>query len=230
MPASGIDYLSPVRSFRNFFGTYGTTGGSIRGLLNAIVPVAIVDRYRDDNEGSIFSLTATCRCAANNHAAFSVGSIPDDWELFGFNWGMFFPVQVPNNSVFMGVTWTVYTPDATFNPVPVFSPVGLWYPGLQPDFAFTLGSVTAVSGYNPNLPPRLGTIPFDTRVFSSGTTPLLNVDMNQREVTFDPPIRVYRDVSLGFTVIETFNRDVDFTISIRYRIRPRTTDGPRTGL
>lgn len=229
MPAWGIDWLSPVRSFRNFFGTYGTTQGSIRGILNAIVPVAIVDRYRDDDEGSLFAITASANVAANNYPAFSFGSVQDDWELFAINMGVFFPVGVPQGYTWMTTNVMLYSPDTTYQPVVNFSPAGLWVPGLVTNWSYTLGSVTGITGYNPTLPARFGTFPFETHNKGASSSPVQGVDFHTGEHVFDPPIRTYRDVSLGVLITEKYDREVDFICTVRYRIRPRTTDGPRTG-
>lgn len=229
MPVQGLGFEGPVRSFRNFFGTYGTTGGSIRGLANFILPVAVVDRYRDDNEGSLFGLTMTAqKTSPASHIAFAVGSPADDWELVGANFGVLvFGGGLPARGEF---NLMMYTPDATFLPVVTPSPVGIFQAGMNTDFAFTRGSVTGVAGFNPTLPTPFGDFPFQTftqnflTVFSSTV-----FSFNTRAV-FDPPIRIYRDVTLGFTVIENHAFDYDMTLALRYRLRPRTTDGPRTGL
>jgi hypothetical protein len=230
MPAFGIDWLAPVRSFRNFFGTYGTTQGSIRGVLNAIVPVAIVDRYRDDEEGSLFALTATANVNAGDHAAFVFGSPSDDWELYAVNKAIFFPNGLPTDPTqWLTFNLMMYTPDSTYQPVEFPSPAGLYVPGLNLDWAFTVGSVTGIAGYNTTLPPRFGCFPFETQNKAQTSANLPGPDFHTSERVFDPPIRVYRDVSLGFIMIGTFNKDYDVSVSIRYRLRQRTTDGPRTG-
>lgn len=229
MPSFGIDWLAPVRSFRNFFGTYGTTQGSVRGVLNAIVPVAVVDRYRDDDEGSIFSMTLTALCQSGNHAAFAVGSSADDWELHAASWGTFWPNGFPNS----GPTWLtrnlmIYTPDVSYQPVETFAPAGIFVPGLNSDWAFTFGSVFGFAGYNSGLPSTFGRFPFDTGNTARSGSPLTQPDFQEMETRFDPPIRIYRDVTLGFIEIGTFGKDTDVTLSLSYRKRPRTTDGPRS--
>jgi hypothetical protein len=226
MPAWGIDWLAPVRSFRNFFGTYGTTQGSIRGVLNAIVPVAIVDRYRDDDEGSLFGMTCTAAVPSNKYAAFSFGSVADDWELYAMNFGASWS-NVPGNWSLH--TLMIYTPDSTYQPVQHFAPAGIWVPGMNTDWSFTLGSVTGITGYNDTLPARFGTMPFKSDTKGSTSPIYATVRFQNPEVVFDPPIRVYRDVSLSVVNVEAVSKQVDVTVSLRYRIRPRTTDGPRTG-
>jgi hypothetical protein len=231
VPISGLDWLAPVRSFRNFFGTYGTTQGSVRGVLNAIVPVAVVDRYRDDDEGSLFAMTATAQCpgGVNNFPALSFGSVNDDWELVSLFWGTFYPSTIP--PVWIAHNLMIYTPDSSYQPVQNFSPAGLYTPGLNTDWSFTLGSVTGIAGYNNSLPSRFGFFPFKTYVKSPTSVRLPSVDFDPEggEAVFDPPIRVYRDVSLGVMSTEWSSSPRDISVSIRYRIRPRTTDGPRTG-
>lgn len=223
-----IDWLPPVRSMRNFFGTYGTTTGSIRGVLNGIIPVAMVDRYRDDDEGSLFGMTVTAQGDANDHSTVAFGSSQNDWELVAANWGWFWPLGHPSGTVMMG-NIMMYTPPSTFQPITTFRPSGIFVPGLTPDWSFTFGSVNGFAGYNPNLPPIFGSFPFESHAKTTSSTLLNSVDFNWQEAVFDPPIRIYRDVVLAFTQIETFSRDMDLTVSIRYRERPRTTAGPATG-
>jgi hypothetical protein len=224
VPIAGLDWLAPVRSFRNFFGRYGTTSGSIRGVLNAIVPVAVVDRYRDDSEGSLFGLTATAIVPAGNYAAFVIGSPTEDWELLSARFGLFWYLNPPD---WQFSNLMIYTPDTSYNPLQTPAPVGFYVPGLNTDWSYTLGSVVAIAGYNATLPPRFGYFPFESD--DKGPSRLMN-DTSYRTpgANFNPPLRVYRDVSLGLVVTSTFPRDVDASLSILYRIRPRTTDGPRT--
>ncbi|GAG98356.1 unnamed protein product, partial [marine sediment metagenome] len=191
--------------------------------------VAIIDRYRDDSEGSLFAMTATADCPPNRYAAFSFGSITDDWELLAINWATFWPLSAPGNWISHNLM--IYTPDASYQPVETFDPVGLYMPGLNLDWSFTHGSVTGVAGYNSTLPTRFGFFPFQSYI-KSPTSVLLgspDFDSASGEKVFDPPIRVYRDVSLGVIVTEVIGSSTDVSVSIRYRIRPRTTDGPRTG-
>jgi len=226
VPPSGLDYVAPaVRTMRNFFGRYGTVGASFRGIWNGIIPVAVVDRYRDDTEGSLFGLTATNTQPAGVHSAFAFGSISDDWELVACNVGVQHTGPLPGATE--RFNFMLYTPDFTFIPVTTPSPVGFFVPGLNTDFAFTLGSVTGVAGHNPTLPTRFGTFPFDTSSLSNFSA-VGNV-FPRGERQFDPPIRIYRDVTLGLTMIEQPTIPLSITVSIRYSIRPRTTAGPRTG-
>jgi len=197
-------------------------------VFNGIVPVAVVDRYRDDTEGSVFALSATSQTIANRWASFAIGSPSDDWELLYANYGIFFPGTAPTVNVELALM--IYTPDASFNPVTTPSPAGFFVPGLNTDFAFTLGSVSAVAGYRNGIPSRFGLFPFMTFGWTPASTPPFGLEIRQRPLTtFDPPIRVYRDVTLGFIMIDRANRAMDVTLTIGYRIRPRTTDGPRTG-
>ena len=222
MPVSGLDYLAPVRSFVNFFGRYGTVRGRVRGIWNGIIPVAVVDRYRDDDEGSLFSIQAPAVVPAGQFAAFAMGSPTDDWELLACNWGDF-NGGVGINEV---LNYFVYTPDATYTPVVTPSPAVLWTPGLNTDWSFTLGSVTMTSGHNPTQPVRWGFHPQAAQATGPGVFVGSHFGI---PYTFDPPLRVYRDVTLGFMAMETRLVARNPWLSVLYRIRPRTTDGPRTG-
>jgi len=223
VPLTGLDYLAPVRSFRNFFGRYGTTRGSIRGIWNGLIPVAVVDRYRDDTEGSVFGITWPSSTPASMLPAFAFGSPTDDWELLQINVGEFNSAAGASEQFH----YMLYTPDSTYIPVQNAAPALIGTPGLNNDFAFTLGSVTAIGGWNPAVLPAR-----DGYVFSANTVrgPAFLFGIGWRSpTTFDPPIRVYRDVTLG-----VIGRNISLSsrnpwVSILYRIRPRTTDGPRTG-
>jgi hypothetical protein len=222
VPTPGIDYVSPIRTFRNFFGRYGITGGSIRGLFNAVIPVAVVDRYRDDSEGSLFAMTIGAVTPIGGYAAFAMGSVADDWELLSVNWANQVtgaPARVLNLSV--------YTPIFPYVPVANPNPAVLVNPGLNYDFATTFGSVTGVGGWNAALPARLGFQPFQSDVT---TTVAIAGAFHYRHdaYRFDPPLRIYRDQSLGFIVDWALTYASQFELSALYRIRPRTTAGPRT--
>lgn len=222
MPVSGLDYLAPVRSFRNFFGRYGTTVGAIRGVWNGIIPVAVVDRYRDDTEGSLFGINAVAIVPANRHPAFAFGSPSEDWELLSCNFGTF----NDGAGITERIEYFVYTPDATYTPVDVPSPAVFWTPGLNLDWSFTLSSVTGLGGHNAALPPRWGFHVQESELVGPGQY----VGIGWREAhVFDPPLRVYRDVTLGFIQVQARLVASQSWCDILYRMRPRTTDGPRTG-
>lgn len=223
MWGGGPSWLAPVRAMRNFFGRYGTTGAGMRGLYTGIVPVAVVDRYRDDTEGSLYGMTMFNVTAPNEIPAFAMGSPVDDWELTALNVGQFLPSAIGNN----WLTPFVYTPDSTYLPVVNVNPVGFWEPGLITNWAFNLGSVTGLAGSNPTMPARIGfyaTGSFEVNPVEVGVQTQGNAFM------FDPPIRVYRDVTLGILLdLRLTGTTPSYFCSALYRIRPRTTDGPRTG-
>jgi hypothetical protein len=223
----GLDYLAPIRTFRNFFGRYGTTRGSIRGVYNGIVPVAVVDRYRDDTEGSLFGLTAFANVAAGGFGVFAMGSPTDDWELHAMNWALAYPLGAVGNEAF---NLMVFTPDSTYVPVSTPAPAGFFVPGMNTDWAFTLGSVSCVAGHNPALPGRWGFIPNATNAETPGGLPFTEPFFsNEGRYSFRPPIRVYRDVTLGFIELAARANGHTLWLTVEYSIRPRTTDGPRTG-
>lgn len=219
---SGLGWLSPVRSFRNFFGRYGTVSGSMRGLFNGIVPVAVVDRFRDDTEGSLFGMQMFCNATAARFPAFAMGSPQDDWELLALNTGILGPVGAGNEAP----NFMVYTPDATYQPIQALNPLGVFTPGLNLDWSFTLSTVTGVAGSNATLPGRNGFFPE-----TGHRLPVAFVGVNHLTgaYTFDPPLRVYRDVTLGILGDLARVGTTTYMASVLWRVLPRTTDGPRTG-
>lgn len=224
MPISGLDYLAPVRTFVNFFGRYGTVAGAIRGVWNGIIPVAVVDRYRDDTEGSLFGMTLFNSVPVGAVGAFAMGSPTNDWELLSMNWSL---LTTGAGAAFI-YECMVYTPDASYVPVVTPSPAGLFVPGLNTDWSFTLASLRGVGGHNPTFPARLGFFPLPSSVSAVG---VVDGTFRANAFTFDPPLRVYRNVTLG-AIISPANpfAATSSVLTILYRERPRTTDGPRTGV
>lgn len=220
--AGGFSYKRPTRIFRNFFGRYGSVGASIRGVWDGIIPVAVVDRYRDDTEGSHYGLRVNYIASGNTgFAAIAMGSPSDDWELDQLTIGAF----VPSFTNVQAITAMIYTPDAFYVPVVNPQPATISTPGLQTDFSFTLGSVTGVGGWNPTLPARWGHI-LGPSIPITAASPGSTIYETYR---FNPPIRVYRDVTLGILFLNNDTAGYSGTVSALYRIRPRTTDGPKTG-
>lgn len=223
MWGGGPTWLAPVRAMRNLFGRYGITGGQIRGLYSGIVPVAVVDRYRDDSEGSLYGMTMVNVTGVLQYPAFAMGSGVDDWEVLALNCGGYFPSPMGFDDWLVPF---VYSPDSTYLPVVTVNPLGFYEPGLVTNWSYTLGSVQGLCGSNPTLPPRIGFYPtgtYQTRL-DVGTSTQGNA------FAFDPPLRVYRDTTLGIILdIALTGTTPSFFVSVLYRIRPRTTDGPRTG-
>jgi hypothetical protein len=196
-------------------------------VFQGINPVAVVDRYRDDSEGSLYAITMTAIVPLGAfHGAFAFGSETDDWELHGANVGYALPTALPPGTETI-INTMLYTPDASYTPIETASPAGFFAAGLNTDFAFTLGSVRGFAGYNTTLPTPFGYFPFISRFKSALSAGVVAPRFINASVPFDPPIRVYRNVTMGAVIIEQQPIAWQPTLSILYTIRPRTTDGPR---
>lgn len=212
-----------ARNLQDWFGTWASTTRNIRAVWDGLIPVAVIDRFRDDSEGSVFGISAFTTGLAGEQSAVAMGSSINDVELLSIACRSIF---FPSGAVLANDTFHLFTPINPYNPVATPNPVGFFSPGLITNKSFTFGTVTAVAGTNPVLPAIIGfewhnpwnvnTAAFGALAF--GFANGLNV------VDFDPPIRVYRDTTLA--VQQTFppgGGSFSMLASFLYRERPRTT-------
>jgi len=205
----------------DLFGRWGDPRTNLRSMLSGIIPVAVVDDFRDDDRGSIFGINAFSGGTANEFPAGSFGSPVDDWELLAItacwvDW---------NGLVQAGkiLEFHLFTPINPYNPVATLNPAGFFPTGLLTNRAFTFGTVRGLGGTNPAVPPLLGP-----------TIQAFSLTGNSRDVqlfeqagypTYDPPIRVYKDVTLTVQFIGTIGVVIPTTMvaSILYRERPKVS-------
>jgi hypothetical protein len=188
-------------------------------MLDAALPVVVVDRFRDDDEGSIFGIDAFCTGNNNQFPSISFGSPINDWEMVAVQ-------QISIDWAGLGGTklmgMHMFTPIAPYNPALNLAPAGFFQPGLLLNRAFTFGSVNAVGGTNPNLPALFGPAVFGPT--TSSFTGLSRLFTSGIRHVYDPPIRVYKDITLSFQ----WTGDIGATplamfMSILYRERPKVS-------
>lgn len=196
----------------DLFGRWGDSRTQIRGMLDHSVPVVVVDRFRDDEEGSVFGLHGQGNGAVNSFSSVSFGSVVNDWELHQVTSLSYSASAVPFTTLIH-----MFTPIFPYNPALIQTPVGFFRPGLINNRAFTFGTVTAIGGNNPAFPTVVGPtlMPF---AFGSST-----LDFSF-PVVFDPPIRVYRDTTLTFQWLgDVFGVSVTIFVDILYTERPKVS-------
>lgn len=214
-----------ARNFQDWFGSWGSSTRNVQAIYDGVVPVAVVDEFRDDTQGSLYAISAFTPGLFGEHSAVAMGSAVNDIEVFsvsaraihqpgGFALGNNDPLHL-------------FTPINPYNPVANPLPVGFFSPGLITNKAFTFGSVTAVAGTNAVLPLIIG---------FEWNNPWIHSDASQGGVAFgwasgldvvrfDPPIRVYRNTTLAVQQLDAIGPGelVQFQVTFLYRERPRTT-------
>ncbi len=196
----------------DLFGRWGDSRSQLRGILDHVVPVIVVDRFRDDTEGSVFGLHARGGSVGLEFPSVSFGSAVNDWELLAVTSLSYSATNTPST---VGIH--LFTPIFPYNPALNPSPVGFFSPALINNRAFTFGTVTAVGGSNPAFPPIAGPtlMPF--------VLGQLTLDFTQ-PIHFDPPIRVYRDTTLTFQWFgDTTPVGLSIFVDILYVERPKVS-------
>lgn len=210
----GPSWRQHARNLSDWFSTWSSTTRNIRAIYDGVVPVALVDRFRDDNQGSLFAINAATTGTAARVSAVAMGSSINDVEVFAVRVSTFLTggFGVPATSVH------IFTPINPYNPVLFPNPVGFFQPGLITNKSFTFGSVLAVAGTNPALPLIFGmewTVP--VALTPAGAIFPQGLDT----VYFDPPIRVYRDTTLAVQNAQLVAGAWTLFVSFLYRERPR---------
>lgn len=206
----------------DLFGRWGDPRTNLGSMLSGIIPVAVVDDFRDDDRGTIFGINAFSTGTPNEFPAVSFGSNANDWELLAITalWVDFFsPV-----STLRFVEFHIFTPIDPYNPVATPAPAAFFQTGLITNRAFTFGTVFGLGGSNVDVPGLIGpTINWRQRVTSGLIT---NVLKEQSWPVFDPPIRIYKDVTLSIQFIGTIGVTIGtrMVASILYRERPKVSE------
>jgi len=213
-------WRSVTKNTLDFFGRWGDSRTNLKSVMDTVIPVAIVDRFRDDDEGSVFGVSAFCTAGpANEFPSVSFGSAVNDWELLQItSWEVRFATRI--NRLIQD---HIFTPIDPYNPAATISPVGTFAPGLINNRNFTLGTVRGIGGYNPVLPAFIGATflgPFGSLTDRSSVVPF-----GHETGIIGLPIRVYRDVTLTFQFVGTLGvgETVDMDVSMIYRERPKVS-------
>lgn len=210
-----------TRRTLDLFGRWGDPRTNLRSMLSGIIPVAVVDDFKDDDRGSIFGINAFSAGTANEFPAVSFGSTVNDWELLAIT-----SLWVDWRGLVAGgkdFEFHMFTPINPYNPVATASPVGFFPTGLLTNRAFTFGTVVGLGGTNPAPPVLLGPA-LQWHELSSDSR-ILNVFRFAAFPHFDPPIRIYRNVTLTIQFIGTIGVVIptQMVCSILYRERPKVS-------
>jgi len=204
----------------DLFGRWGDPRTNLRSMLSGIIPVAVVDDFADDDRGSIFGINAFSAGTANEFPAVSFGSTVNDWELLAITAGWVNFNGLVGNKTF---EFHIFTPINPYNPTSTLNPAGFFPTGLLTNRAFTFGTVVALGGSNPAVPTLLGpTLQWVDRVTDANRVSLYFRGGLQR---FDPPIRIYKNVTLSIQFIGTIGVVIatSMVVSILYRERPKVS-------
>jgi hypothetical protein len=225
----GIGTERSARGFQDFFARWGAKA-NLRSIFNFVVPVALVDRFRGDDEGSLFALTAETPGALSEHPAVFFGAISGvstrddvDLEILSFTVGTIATNMPPN--ALQPASLHIFTPVSPYNPVLNLNPVGTFIPGMFTNKAFTRGSGIAFAGSNPAWPAGAGSLGFmltnrqaslgtaspdyEALVGFYGTVPVLGA-----------PIRLFAGSGLAFQLYNPGSLTLSLRVSILYRQRP----------
>lgn len=190
-------------------------------MLSGIIPVAVVDDFRDDDRGSIFGINAFTNGTANEFPAVSFGSTVNDWELLAIT-ALWVDWQglIQAGKLF---EFHLFTPINPYNPVATLNPAGFFPTGLLTNRAFTFGTVVGLGGTNAAVPTLLGPTIHHFELTGNSR----DVQMFERAAypTYDPPIRIYQNVTLTVQFIGTIGVLIptSMVVSILYRERPKVS-------
>jgi len=153
--------LGPVpaagRGFQRFFRRWGSKA-NLRAVFNSVQPVAVVDRYFGDEEGSYQAITAVYTGQAGvppqEFPAVIFGSREADVDVNIHKIGVWcgFSPQGAAPGVSIGRYVYLYTPILPYDPVLNIDPPGFYESGLITTPSFTRGTCIAIAGSNPLLP------------------------------------------------------------------------------
>lgn len=188
--------------YNRLFSHWRAPTGNLKRMLDSVLPVAVVDRFRGPEEGSLRGITGQSLGNLNEFPAIFFGGLPDsdgvirvDIEIHQISvWLDVRGAVLPGNRI---VQVNMFTPEAPYDPVTNQNPVGIFIPALNLDPAFTRGRAAMLGGSN----PAVGPIGFELVLYVSDTTRSIGAvrsmwlsSTGQREATppipFDPPLRI----------------------------------------
>lgn len=211
------DFIPTSKNLSRLLGRWGALARNFALLYRAVLPVVVVDRFRDDDEGSLWSMEVLGPSPVGGELpACMLANLGDDVELEL----LALSVRVPGLFNLAGlVVCDLFTPIDPYNPVQN-NTAGLFVPGLITNAPFTFGVSRGLSGTNPVVNSPGGfTFDLPIQLTETGSTPDRNIVMG-RVLTFDPPLRVYRDGQLAVQLRAAFD---GFACSFLYRERPTRT-------
>jgi hypothetical protein len=237
----GVGFIPYSRNMLRWAREWGTLrGDNFRSVFNSVIPVSVVDRFRDDDEGSVFGIwveSAGSVVLGERPACIFFSIDPAvEFHVHSANWSYDGDMNVAAGIQDQGVK--MYTPIAPQNPVEI-SPVGLFVPGLITNENFTFGAVRGIVGRS-----LVSGFPEGFRL-NETTEGLSNTTLNQIPKSsayafdvagmdfmadrrsqntryFDPPVRVRSNQTLAFQTLVGNTASVDdwdLSVSILYTER-----------
>ena len=192
--------------YNRIFSHWRAPTGNLRQMLDSVLPVAVVDRFRGPEEGSLRGITGQSLGTVSEFPAVFFGGIPDadgvirvDIEIHQIN--VWLDVRV---ALLMGGVGTprvvqvnLFTPEAPYNPVVNPNPFGIFIPALNLDPSFTRGRAGMLGGSN----PVVGPIGFEMCLQTSQANrsvgfvrnmeaAFVNQEARYAAQRFDPPLRI----------------------------------------
>jgi len=228
LPVSGLDWKFQVKDLSRLFRRWGSHATNIRGVFNGILPVQIVDRWRDDDEGSLFAMTIWADgsgLGAGWHPAVVIGAIDDMTEIEILGWQAWYRWRstfTPGLSI--PHKMHLFTPIVPYSPIEVASPSGFYTPGLITDYGFSFGQCRGIAGGASALdtaPSYHGYQVFQTQQTSPGISRWYSAADQAGSLSLDRPIRMPPETSFAwqFENYPASSRKVDLQVSVLYRER-----------
>jgi hypothetical protein len=133
------------------FRRWGSHATNIRGVFNGILPVQLVERYRNDEEASVWGLYAETAANAGltgYSPAIVLGSLDDRVEIEILGWQAWYQFTAATSPGAFNMFAHLMTPILPYNPVGGgLFPSGAWVPGLITNEAFTRSTAFAITGF-----------------------------------------------------------------------------------
>jgi len=207
--------------------SWGTRGGSlIRSIFNWVVPVTVIERWYDDDTGSLFGLSAGSNGTFEQRPSVEFFSDECDWELHAVN--VTYPIRSTNtvgDPTDYQIICHIFTAFAPYDPIE-FNVSGPFGPQLITTELFNQGTVRAMGGTSPSNNPfgtgfiignnthRVGHFGGSVaspplgdaggRSYLSGGGPERPIAWDKKmmnQITFQRPLRVRRNRRLTFQLI-----------------------------
>lgn len=144
----GVGFEGTVRDGTHVANAWGTRGGNLfRAILNAVIPVSIVETIFDDASGSVYGLTANAPGIINHRPSVSFVSLTESWELHAINCYFKLVLQPPAASQNYNQSLSLFTALQGYDPLAV-APSIEFGPQLVTARQFEQGTVRGQGGHN----------------------------------------------------------------------------------
>lgn len=213
----GLGTIQPAVGSQRFFKRWGAIG-NLRSIWNSVVPVAQVDRWRNEEEGTFYGMSVASYGAANNYTAAALVAptgqpgYPNtilEVQRINISW------QVPAAVGQINVDFHVMSPETGYNPIATLNPVGIYRAGLSTQPAGGWGSATGFGGYTNTLSAQGTGYRLQLFTTSAPTVGYWFTVSSLVSQPFDPPLRFmqgrpcvvqwrYRHATVPFWLIVSF--------------------------